>query len=145
MIDVLSRYSYRCPGNCTASSKQRRISSLAAAAVAQPRENAKMASLIYYFEIITTAFQRFGQILGPRESQSPSRSSLACAAERISLSCARASVLENIIHTGAERNVWCLERIYKGEKASALSLSRSLALHFVLAAIYKPRMNILSL
>jgi hypothetical protein len=27
----------------------------------------------------------------------------------------------------------------------SFSLSRSLALHFVLAAIYKPRMNILSL
>lgn len=41
----------------------------------------------------------------------------------------RASVLENIIiHTGAERNVWCLERIYKGEKASALSLSGSLCI-----------------
>jgi hypothetical protein len=126
MIDVLSRYSYRCPGNCTASSKQRRISSLAAAAVAQPRENAKMASLIYYFEIITTAFQRFGQILGPRESQSPSRSSLL-ALWREFRSAARVHQCWRTSYTREQKGMFGALSESTKEKKSECSFSLSLA------------------
>lgn len=117
------------------------LSSLAAAAVAQPRENAKMASLIYYFEIITTAFLRFGQILGPGESQSPSRSQQLSGAENF----AQLRAVSTTSYTQEQKGMFGALSESTKEKKRVLFLSRSLTLHFVLAAIYKPRMNILSL
>lgn len=145
MIDVLSRYSYRCPGNCTASSK--REGSLFSSCMLLLRSHVKMRKWLPLFttlklspplSCVSVRFWAPGKVKVPAgASSSLVRREFRSAACRV----------DNIIHTGAERNVWCLERIYKGEKASALSLSlaRSLTLHFVLAAIYKPRMNILSL